>query len=137
MKCFIHVSQDAISVCKRCGKAMCADCSSYSQHSGICPECRRDEFIKERASLQKRLRENKQSIILSCIVIVLFIALAIWLFVDVMSVLGGIVLALTIGIGIRVAVLFSKRKPMINRINFLTGEINKLTWSLSKGAGVI
>ncbi|MBO7214293.1 MAG: hypothetical protein J6V66_02225 [Clostridia bacterium] len=48
MRCFIHNEVEAISVCKRCGKAMCANCSAYSGHSGICPECRRNNFIAER-----------------------------------------------------------------------------------------
>lgn len=137
MKCFIHVSREAISVCRKCGKAMCADCSSYSQHSGICPECRRDEFIKERASLQNSLRENRRSIVLYCIAIVLSIALAIWLLVDVIGKWGGIFFVATAGFGIKVAVLFVRRKPMIERVNYLTGEIDKLNLSLSKGTGAI
>ena len=136
MKCFIHISQEAISVCKRCGKAMCADCSAYSGHSGICPECRRDEFIKERASLNKRLSENMRSIVLSCIIIVLSIALAIWLTISVHKLFAVIFIA-TIVFAIRVLILFIRRKPMIGRVNFLTGEIDKLTLSLSKGTGII
>lgn len=137
MKCFIHTGQEAISVCKRCGKAMCADCSSYSQHSGICPECRRDDFIKERTSLQEKLRVNMRSIVVSCIVIVLSIALAIWLMVGVIGNLGAIAFILTAAFAIRVAVLFIRRKPIINRVDFLTGEIDKLTLSLGKGTGTI
>ena len=52
MKCFIHLEQEAIAACRQCGKGMCADCSSYSNHSGICPECRLNGFKKEVA--QKR-----------------------------------------------------------------------------------
>lgn len=137
MKCFIHTSQEAISVCKKCGKAMCADCSSYSQHSGICPECRREEFIHERAQLQDNLRSNLRSIVLSCIVIVLSIALAIWLMLDVLGNFGALAFVLTVAFAIRVAVLFVRRKPMIDRVAFLTGEIDKLTLSLGKGTGTI
>lgn len=137
MRCFIHTGQEAISVCKRCGKAMCADCSSYSQHSGICPECRRDDFIKERTSRQNDLHANLRSIVLSCIVIILSIALAIWLMVGVIGSLGAIAFVLTAAFAIRVVILFLRRKPIVDRIAFLTGEIDKLTLSLGKGSGTI
>ena len=48
MKCFIHEQQEAIAVCEKCGKGMCGECSAYSAHSGICPECRRKDFIEEK-----------------------------------------------------------------------------------------
>ena len=47
MRCFIHNEAEAVATCKRCGKAMCAKCSAYSGHSGVCPECRRLDFIQE------------------------------------------------------------------------------------------
>lgn len=137
MKCFIHTTQEAISVCKRCGKAMCADCSSYSQHSGICPECRREDFIKERAVLQENLSSNMRSIVLCSIAIVLTLALAIWLIAGVIGSLGAIVFIATAAFVIRVIMLFTRRKPMLERVDFLTGEINKLTVSLGKGTGTI
>lgn len=62
MRCFIHNDAEAVATCKRCGKAMCAKCSAYSSHSGICPECRKDEFIAERSRLNARTAENKRSI---------------------------------------------------------------------------
>ena len=51
MNCFIHPHKAAVATCKRCGKAMCENCSAYSGHSGICPECRNDEYKRERAAL--------------------------------------------------------------------------------------
>ena len=51
MKCFIHWEAEAIAACRTCGKGMCAQCSAYSGHSGICPECRKNDFIKERENL--------------------------------------------------------------------------------------
>ena len=115
---------------------MCADCSSYSQHSGICPECRCDEFIKERTSLQKRLSDNMRSIVLSSIVVVLLIALAIWLIVAVHKLFAA-VFVIPLILGIRVAVLLVRRKPMRERVEFLTEEIDKLTVSLGRGNGRI
>ena len=47
MRCFIHNNVEAIATCKICGKAMCADCSAYSSHSGICPQCRKEQFTNE------------------------------------------------------------------------------------------
>ena len=52
MKCFVHMDKEAIAVCKVCGKAMCSECSAYSNHSGICPECRKVQLEKERKSLE-------------------------------------------------------------------------------------
>ena len=58
MKCFIHTTQDAIAACRQCGKGMCEECSSYSGHSGICPECRLQELIKEKNSLDYCYRDE-------------------------------------------------------------------------------
>ncbi len=51
MKCFMHPQKEAIAACRNCGKGMCADCSSYSSHSGICPACKKEELIMERKQL--------------------------------------------------------------------------------------
>ena len=59
MRCFIHNEAEAIATCKKCGKAMCAKCSAYSNHSGVCPECRRDEFIAEVARNNGIIKELK------------------------------------------------------------------------------
>lgn len=47
MRCFIHTNVEAIAACRRCGKGMCENCSAYSGHTGVCPECRRNDFIAE------------------------------------------------------------------------------------------
>lgn len=60
MRCFIHNEAEAIATCKRCGKAMCAKCSAYSNHSGVCPECRRDEFIDEVKHNENEIKEYKR-----------------------------------------------------------------------------
>lgn len=62
MRCFIHPEKEAISVCKNCGKAMCADCSAFSGHNGICPECRLEEFIQERGWKESELKSIKFAI---------------------------------------------------------------------------
>ena len=61
MKCFIHNQEEAIAACRKCGKGMCANCSAYSNHSGICPECRKKEFINKRDELYLELSEEKSS----------------------------------------------------------------------------
>ena len=60
MRCFIHNEAEAIATCKRCGKAMCAQCSAYSNHSGVCPECRRDDFIDEVKHNENQIKEYKR-----------------------------------------------------------------------------
>lgn len=45
MRCFIHNDKEAIGVCKKCGKAMCNDCSSFNNHNGICPACMRKNIV--------------------------------------------------------------------------------------------
>lgn len=83
MKCFIHLNDEAISVCKKCGKAMCMNCSAYSDHSGICPECRREEFIVESNNLNRLLNSNKNSIIINIVFAVLLAVVSIVLAVSV------------------------------------------------------
>lgn len=115
MRCFIHNDAEAISVCKRCGKAMCAKCSAYSGHSGVCPECRRDDFIKERNQNNKQIEEIKKE--------------------KIRNVFWGILLFWTI-IAIFVNVYrFKKNSKKIQEIEArnekLTAEIDKLTESLN------
>ena len=73
MRCFIHDTEEAIATCRKCGKAMCSKCSAYSGHSGICPQCRREDFIEERSKLyaiiqlkNKELFWNKVKMVLLC-----------------------------------------------------------------------
>ena len=67
MRCFIHNEAEAIATCKRCGKAMCAQCSAYSNHSGVCPECRRDDFIDEVKHNENQIKEYKRDRILNIV----------------------------------------------------------------------
>lgn len=136
MKCFIHLNDDAISVCKRCGKAMCMNCSAYSNHSGICPECRRDEFIKERNQLCLALKSNKslviKNIVLAIVISVLAIVLAI-----IISPIALIGLTINLVFVFNILSLLKKRKPIEDRIAYLTGEIEKLNVALQRGAAII
>ena len=83
MRCFIHNDVEAISVCKRCGKAMCPKCSAYSGHSGICPECRREDFIKERACNIKQIEDIKKERVLNVVWAILLCWTIIGLFVNI------------------------------------------------------
>ncbi len=133
MKCFIHMDTEAVSVCKHCGKAMCINCSSYSQHNGICPECKLDEYIEERNELYDALQKNKSSIIKSSVFAVLLAVIAVFLGVKV-TVYCYALLVGTLAFAIRIAVLVVRRKPINERVEFLTDEIDKLTLALQKGS---
>lgn len=136
MKCFMHIYDEAIAVCNVCGKAMCGNCSAYTNHSGICPECRRKEFINERSALNDKLNSIKKST-------VLHIALAVIL--TIIAAIGAItvsVAALLFLIGtlicvIKILKLKKQRTPVVNRISWLTAEINKLTVALHRSRAVI
>ena len=136
MKCFIHLNDEAISVCKKCGKAMCMNCSAYSNHSGICPECRREEFIKERNDLNIALSRNKSSVTKCIAVAVVISVLAIVLAIVISPILlGGLLVNLICGINI--LSLKNRRKPIEARIAYLTGEIDKLGVALQRGTALI
>ena len=62
MRCFIHNDVEAIAACRRCGKGMCSNCSAYSGHTGICPECRRNDFIEEARSKRQRVAQLQKDI---------------------------------------------------------------------------
>ena len=122
MRCFIHMNVEAISVCKKCGKAMCAECSAYSGHSGICPECRCLEFIAERNRLTEENKELKKE---KC-----------W------NVFWAVVTAITvIGLLINIYRFNSNNKKILKnqeRIEVLTKEINRLnTAMVNKGKSFI
>ena len=51
---------------------MCGNCSAYTNHSGICPKCRRTEFIQECNILSLKLKKNKASIAASIAVAAVF-----------------------------------------------------------------
>lgn len=71
MRCFVHLNKEAIAACRTCGKGMCADCSAYSGHSGVCPQCRKAEFEKEVQSLNQQNRELSGEIFWSVLLAIL------------------------------------------------------------------
>ena len=73
MRCFIHNEAEAIATCRKCGKAMCAQCSAYSGHSGICPQCRKEEFVKERKEISFSLERETKSLFWYKVKAILFI----------------------------------------------------------------
>ena len=109
MKCFIHFDKEAIAVCKTCGKAMCANCSSYSGHSGVCPECRKKEFEQKVASLYAENKDLKWSIA-KC-ALIFFLVVPIFFIIKHVNEINS-------------------NKAKIARLN---GEINKLNTALRRG----
>lgn len=136
MKCFIHMNDEAIAVCKICGKAMCGNCSAYTNHSGICPECMRDEFIKERNKLREEIRSLRNKMILYVVLAVI---------VAIISVVTGIISGPFLFAGVVISVVLaifalvnhSRCKPLQTRLDFLTGEIEKLNQALRRSAAII
>ena len=151
MRCFMHPYQEAISVCKRCGKAMCADCSSYSGHSGICPQCKRLDYIKERETLQieySQLASAKTPFntaivwaILSAVAVVVLALVTKFMFLFALLIFSAC-------FAIK-AIIYKNKTNKINRdrfqqmrtikarVDYLTGEIDKLEGALLKGDGTI
>ncbi len=113
MKCFIHFNQEAIAACTKCGKGMCANCSAYSGHSGICPECRKVEFQQQVASLNEGKQEN------------------IWKIVK-WSFLAIFVVTIPFSAGFIIYNAFQIKKAN-ERIAYLEGEIIKLSKATSRG----
>ncbi len=119
MKCFIHKGVEALAVCKRCGKAMCDECSAYSGHSGICPECRKQDFILETNQINTRLKALKKEIIWGLFKTIIFF----WL-----------IIPLAVG-------LFNyfkrkkEREALTDRLNLLNGEIARLNSILNSTGG--
>lgn len=136
MKCFIHINDEAVAVCKQCGKAMCGNCSAYTNHSGICPECRRTEFIDECNILNLKLKKNKSSIAASIAVAAAFAVFAVVLAITV-HVFLLVLLAGTLAFGIRIIYLFNNRKPFKVRIAYLSEEIAKLNVALNRSRSII
>ncbi|MBE5740577.1 MAG: hypothetical protein E7349_06995 [Clostridiales bacterium] len=121
MKCFIHSNEEAVAACKKCGKGMCANCSAYSDHSGICPECRREDFIREREDCEMQARDYKKGMVWNIVWCVL---------------LCWTVIAIPWNL-ISFFMRKSKRAKVLSRINFLTEEITKLTKALNTGSAII
>ncbi len=130
MKCFIHLAQEAVAACKYCGKGMCANCSAYSNHSGVCPECRKKEFERELTELNSAIKWD----IVKISLLVLGAILGFALFVD-------IVLGVALG-AVGVFAVFIVRKVLhllkkSERAQFLKEEISKLNSALSNGEAKI
>ncbi len=119
MKCFAHISEEAVGVCGVCGKALCVNCSAYSGHSGVCPVCRLKEFEQEYA-------RNKSSIIKTTLIAVA-IAIAV-IIITVISSLYYFLLGVLLS-GILVLIML----PTIRRNRYLKGEIIKIRTFLYRG----
>ncbi len=119
MKCFIHNKEEAIAVCKNCGKAMCANCSSYSEHSGICPECIKVE-------LEKEYQKTKSKIVTTIIaVVVITVGILIWMIKD-FNLIVPFILLFPLCIGLTLIDLNKKKTK-------LKLEIEKLNAALEQG----
>ena len=114
MKCFIHGAKDAIAACRNCGKGMCSECSAYSGHTGICPECRKKEFERERSLKNQDLKDLTWNIVL-------------WAFLSIL--LCVTIIFPIIGI-IKILINVNEKKQIQARINALTKEIDKLNKAL-------
>ena len=121
MKCFIHSAKEAVAACKQCGKGMCSNCSAYSGHTGICPQCRKVEFEAERARLTGEEKDLRWAIFGWSVFTVVLAVTIIGLFFG-----GYKIISSVIG-----------RKKANERINYLTREIAKLNNALRSGNAVI
>ena len=121
MKCFIHHNKEAIAACKKCGKGMCEDCSAYSGHSGICPECRREDFIEDRIQLLNEAADYKKGMVMN----VVWSVLLCWT-----------VIALPWN-AIAFVCKMRKRNAILAKANKLQEEITKLTAALDSGNAII
>lgn len=136
MKCFMHPDVEAIATCKKCGKAMCANCSAYSNHSGICPQCKMEEYQSELNNINEYLRSTIWGWIGKGIGFIALWAISIWLmaeieFVWALGVIGTLVFGIWSAVKIPKFIKSSQRKT------FLTEEIAKISKSLSKGDAII
>jgi hypothetical protein len=123
MKCFSHVNEEASGVCKKCGKAMCINCSAYSNHSGVCPACRLKEFEAE-------YEMNKSEIIkkASIAVLITVAVIAATIISEMFVLLSGVLIS-----GILVLIML----PTIRRNKYLMGEITKICVFLQRGQAQI
>lgn len=137
MKCFIHVDKEAVAACKNCGKGMCADCSAYSGHSGICPECRKAEFEKELARLKTEVSEDRTKMTWFCIAAALIIIAAIVISIVAKTVWGMLIVLIDIYFAVKIVSKAKEINETTKRINYLTGEITKLNKALASGSGLI
>ena len=124
MKCFIHGDREAIAVCKLCGKGMCSNCSAYTGHSGICPECRLSSLTARR---YEEARTRTGAIVCSVIMTILAI---IFLFIEGLAIIA-LAPAIVIGICVIRVLVISKR------IKALDDKIGKLQRALHQGTAAI
>lgn len=66
MKCFIHVDQDAVASCQKCGKGLCKECAS--KHTPcMCEECfsmiENEKNLQEQAAEEERKEKYKKSLV--------------------------------------------------------------------------
>ena len=136
MNCFIHPHKAAVATCKRCGKAMCENCSAYSGHSGICPECRNDEYKRERAALIDERKSKIRWIAFEAVIIALVVLFTLLMIIEV----GAAMLVFLIAALIPVPFIVrnAKRlKAIKERLTFVEGEIAKLDAALRRGVAEI
>lgn len=136
MKCFMHPDVEAIATCKKCGKAMCANCSAYGNHSGICPQCKMEEYQAELNNINEYRRSTIWGWIGKGIGFVALWAISIWLMAEIEFVWAlGVIGTLVFGIwsAVKIPTFINKTK----RRTFLIEEIAKISKSLSKGDAII
>ena len=121
MKCFIHGAKEAVAACRNCGKGMCSDCSAYSGHTGVCPQCRKKELEAERIQKYQEAKSLLWSIVGWSI---LTVALC-WT-----------VILLLVG-GVKIFNRVRARRDAMDRIYYLNGEIAKLDNALRQGRAII
>lgn len=136
MNCFIHPHKAAVATCKRCGKAMCENCSAYSGHSGICPECRNDEYKRERAALIDERKSKIRWTVFEAVIIALVVLFTLLMIIEA----GAAMLVFLIAALIPVPFIVrnAKRlKAIKERLTFVEGEIAKLDAALGRGVAEI
>ena len=136
MNCFIHPHKAAVATCKRCGKAMCENCSAYSGHSGICPECRNADYKRERAALIDERKSKIRWIVFEAVIIALVVLFTLLMIIEA----GAAMLVFLIAALIPVPFIVrnAKRlKAIQERLTFVEGEIAKLDAALGRGVAEI
>ena len=136
MNCFIHPHKAAVATCKRCGKAMCENCSAYSGHSGECPECRNADYKRERAALIDERKSKIRWTVFEAVICALIVVFTLAMIFEMgAEALIALVLAL---IPVPFIVRNAKRlKAIKERLTFVEGEIAKLDAALGRGVAEI
>ena len=136
MNCFIHPHKAAVATCKRCGKAMCENCSAYCGHSGECPECRNADYKRERAALIDERKSKIRWIVFEAVIIALVVLFTLLMIIEA----GAAMLVFLIAALIPVPFIVrnAKRlKAIKERLTFVEGEIAKLDAALARGVAEI